>query len=226
MLHAPPWFLACLLIVSACRTHAVRAPEPGPALPTRGATQQVDTVRAATVARRVTAIADAYLQGWQAAYPEIGTQYGIPGARHDRLNDRSAAAERAWRAQEEQWLAALRALDPTPLVGRSEWVTYGVLREQLEASTAMRTCRERLWTVHPMTGVLATYATLARQQPVGTDELRTQALARWRAFPRRWRAGAEGLLCRQPVARCHVRPSTRCWCSSTWMARETSTGRA
>jgi len=34
-----------------------------------------------------------------------------------------------------------------------------------------------------MIGMLAGYAPLAQQQPVGTEELRAQALARWRVFP-------------------------------------------
>ena len=183
MLHTPRWFLACLLLVPACRPHAVRATEPGSAVPIVAATNQVSTASAVTVAQRVTTIADAYLKGWLAAFPEQSTVLGITGARHDRLDDRSATAERSWRAQEDQWLDAVRALDPAPLRGRSEWVTYGVLREQLEASTGMRVCRDRVWTIHPRTGVLARYTTLAQQQPVGTDDLRTQALARWRSFP-------------------------------------------
>lgn len=93
-------------------------------------------------------------------------------------------AERAWWAKQDELLISLRVIDPAPLVGRPEWVTYGVLREELEASKGIRTCRERLWTVHPINGVLPFYVAMAQMQPVGTYELRAQALARWRAFPR------------------------------------------
>lgn len=182
MLHASRWALVCLLAVPACQPNALRGPEVASERSARAVTRAaVDTE---AVARRVTALADAYFAGWLVRFPEWGTYFTIPGARHDRLTDRSVAAERAWRAQEDRWLAALRVLDPSPLVGRPEWVTYGTLREELEASTGMRICRERLWTVHPLTGVLGRSAAVAQLQPVGTEELRAQALARWRAFPR------------------------------------------
>jgi len=138
-----------------------------------------------STARHVDAIADQYLAAWLSAFPETGTMFGIPGARHDRLRDVSAAAERRWQAREDGWLARLRAIDSGVLVGRPEWLTYGLLREELEASTALRVCRNRLWTVHLLAGWQANAAILAQQQPVGTPELRAQALARWRGLPRR-----------------------------------------
>jgi uncharacterized protein (DUF885 family) len=134
---------------------------------------------------RVDAIANEYLAVWLKTFPETGTIFGIPGARHDRLRNVSAAAERTWQAREDGWLARLRAIDADAFVGRPEWVTYGLLREELEASTALRVCRNRLWTVHPLAGWQAFAAILAQQQPVGTPALRAQALARWRALPHR-----------------------------------------
>jgi uncharacterized protein (DUF885 family) len=47
----------------------------------------------------------------------------------------------------------------------------------------MRVCNFRVWNVSPMIGMIASYAPLAVQQPVGTDDLRAQALARWHSFP-------------------------------------------
>ena len=133
---------------------------------------------------QLNAVADGYQRDRLAAFPDLATQFGIPGARHDRLRDVSAAGERAWQAREDHWLAALRRIDSTALRGRPEWVTYGLLREELEASSGMRVCHTRLWTVHPLTGWQAASAALAQQQPVGTAELRAQALARWRRLPR------------------------------------------
>jgi uncharacterized protein (DUF885 family) len=138
-----------------------------------------------TAARQVNAIADEYLAAWLTVFPEAGTIFGIPGARHDQLRDVSAAAERKWQAREDGWLARIRAIAPSEIVGRPEWVTYGALREELEASTALRVCRNRVWTVHPLAGWQAGAAILAQQQPVGTPELRAQALARWRRLPGR-----------------------------------------
>ncbi len=134
-------------------------------------------------ARQVVAIADAYLATWRDAFPEVNTSNGIPGARHDRLTDNSAAAERSWRAKEDAWLSEMKRIDPATLIGKPEWVTYGLLREELEASVGIRACNFRVWNVSPMIGLLANYVPLAQQQPVGTDEYRAQALARWRTFP-------------------------------------------
>jgi uncharacterized protein (DUF885 family) len=140
--------------------------------------------RGATAARQVIAIADDYFAAWREAFPEVNTTSGFPGARHDRLTDNSAAGQRAWQAKEDRWLAQMRGIDSTALIGRPEWVTYGLLREELEASTGMRACNFRVWNVSPMIGFLGNYAPLAEQQPVGTDDLRAQALTRWRTFPR------------------------------------------
>lgn len=135
-------------------------------------------------ATRVIAIADDYLAAWREAFPEANTTNGIPGARHDRLTDNSAAAERAWQAKEDRWLAEMKTINPTTLIGRPEWVTYGLLREEIESSIGMRSCNYRVWNVSPMIGMLASYVPLAVQQPVGTEDLRSQALARWHSFPR------------------------------------------
>lgn len=164
--------VACLLAVSACSPRRTAAPTPA------------TDPRGATAARQVIAIADDYLAGWRDAFPEANTTNGIPGARHDRLSDNSAAAERAWQEKENRWLEQMRRIDPASLIGRPEWVTYGLLREELEASKGMRACNYRVWNVSPMIGLLASYVPLAQQQPVGTGDLRAQALARWNTFPR------------------------------------------
>lgn len=139
--------------------------------------------RGSTVARQVIAIADDYLAAWREAFPEVNTSNGIPGARHDRLSDNSGAAEKVWQDKEDRWLAEMRRIDPTSLIGRPEWVTYGLLREELEASIGMRACNFRVWNVSPMIGIIAGYVPLVAQQPVGTEDLRQQALARWHTFP-------------------------------------------
>jgi uncharacterized protein (DUF885 family) len=140
--------------------------------------------RADGAVQRVNTLADEYLKEWLAAFPELSTFFGIPGARHDRLHDPSAAAERAWQRREDRWLAELRAIDTSALENRPEWVTYGLLREELEASTRERVCQDRVWTVHPLAGWQSEYAAVAELQPVGTADLRQQALARWSGLPK------------------------------------------
>ena len=100
--------------------------------------------RSLLAAQHVTGIANEYLAAWREAFPEANTRNGIPGARHDRLNDNSAAVQRAWEAKEDRWLTEMRQIDPASLIGRPEWVTYGLLREALEANIGMRACNFRV----------------------------------------------------------------------------------
>ncbi len=165
----PPTRSLLLLVAFACAPQPPGAPTPNP-----GGT---------AAARQVITIADDYLARWREAFPEVNTTNGIPGSRHDRLSDNSPQAEREWQAREDKWLAQMRSIDPATLVGRPEWVTYGLLREELEASIGMRACNYRVWNVSPMIGLFANYVPLAQQQPVGTEDLRQQALTRWKTFP-------------------------------------------
>src|SRR5439155_1604346 len=78
----------------------------------------------------------------------------------------------------------LRRIDPAPLAGRPEWTAYGVMRASLEGKVAIRPCHYELWNVsHVNLGWLPIVTSLAAVQPVGSDELRAQALARWQAIP-------------------------------------------
>src|SRR5687768_4510593 len=61
---------------------------------------------------QVMALADTYLNGWFDRNPDQITFYGVPGRRHDRLPDNSAAALAEWRAKEDVWLADARAIHP------------------------------------------------------------------------------------------------------------------
>ncbi len=160
--------LVFLSFLAACQPRAASAPSPA---------------SITDPAKYVTSLADEYLAALRETVPEINTTQGIPGARHDRLTDNSAAAEHGWQAKEDDFLARLKRVNASSLIGRSEWVTYGLLREELESSVAMRSCNFRIWNVSPMTGLLANYVPLAQQQPVGTDDLRRQAIMRWRGFP-------------------------------------------
>lgn len=132
---------------------------------------------------RVNALADAYLAGWSAQHLDAAVYVGAPMDRHDALPDNSLAGIRAWRAREDGWLAALREIDAAAL-GDADRVTYGILRESLEAESAWRVARPELWNVDQAAGWHLFYPPVAQAQPVGADELRAQALARWSGFPR------------------------------------------
>ncbi|HVE77620.1 MAG TPA: DUF885 domain-containing protein [Gemmatimonadaceae bacterium] len=158
----------CLAALAACAPAATVPPLPTPSDP----------------AARITALADAFVAGLFERAPEVATYFGVAGRRHDALQDNSLATLARYQREDEAWLAQVRRIDPTPLLGRPEWATYAILRELLEAAAESRVCRGELWGLNQLTGWQAGYAYLAGVQPVGTDDLRSQALARWRQLPR------------------------------------------
>jgi len=135
------------------------------------------------MAARVTALADEYLKEALSRYPEWAEFLGLAGAPHDRLTDNSLEALQAWQEKEDRWSAELSRIDASSLWGRPEWLTYGCLREIVEASRAERIARSELWPINHMSGRQAVFARLAAIQPVGTPEKRAQALARWHMVP-------------------------------------------
>ena len=136
------------------------------------------------LAARVDSLADAAFDASIAFHPEDGTAQGLAGAQHGRISDNSAAGYRAELASLDSLYAVAITIDPSPLTGRPQAVTYGVLREQLEGERASRVCRLELWGVASyVNGWQAQYTDLALIQPVGTDTLRALALARMHALP-------------------------------------------
>jgi uncharacterized protein (DUF885 family) len=136
---------------------------------------------AQTAAQRVNAIADAYRAALLKEQPETAYFAGVELESHDGLSDNSPAALARWEKKEDGWLEAVRAIDANALVGTTEWITLGAMREQLEASVQLRVCHVESWqTVNHMQSWLTTFATIAELQPVDTEAHRDQALARWR----------------------------------------------
>jgi len=137
-----------------------------------------------SLASRVRQLADSYLVAYFAQHPDEATADGVATGPHDRLPDNSPEALARWQTREDAWFARLRRINPRPLAGRPEWVSYGIMRDALESSIATRACRFELWSIaHTGGGWLATITSLAALQAVGTDTARRQALARARAAP-------------------------------------------
>ncbi|MGH7519702.1 MAG: DUF885 domain-containing protein [Gemmatimonadales bacterium] len=137
-----------------------------------------------SLAARVRQLADTYLTAYFEQHPDEATLAGVANTRHDRLPDNSPAALALWRQREDAWLTALKRIDAKRLVGRPEWVAYGIMRDAIEGSVATRVCRYELWSVaHTGGGWLSTITSLASLQGVGTDDARRQVLARWQAIP-------------------------------------------
>jgi uncharacterized protein (DUF885 family) len=134
-------------------------------------------------AAAVKRVADAYLAEFSRRSPAEATLAGIPGVHHDTWPDNSAAAEAAWQKKEDAWLAQLRSVRSAELVGTPAWVSYGLLRAELEASAAERVCRRRLWNVSHLTGPVNLLTRAIAVQPVGTAKARAETLARLHKVP-------------------------------------------
>lgn len=98
--------------------------------------------------------------------------------------DYETPEDRAARLQREhEWLRALRSVEEAVAVGTPAWVTHGMLRQELEASSRSRIAHFHLWDVNQMTGWHLGVAQVASSLPVATPGDRDAALRRFRALP-------------------------------------------
>ena len=172
---------SCLWLVmalAACGGASAPATRPEPALAASHSRAPPES------ARQVTALADEYWKDLIQTFPLYGLFAGVPEAPNDRLNDNSIAATRAWERKVDGWLARLAKVDETSLRDRPEEVTYGVLRETLEANRQNRVCHSEYWPLNQQSGLQLFLPLLSELQPVGGAKLLTAALARWHAMPR------------------------------------------
>ena len=133
---------------------------------------------------QVRRLADTYLEGYFARFPEALTVFGVPGRHHDALFDNSLDALKAWQAQEDAWLAQAKQIDASAIDAPALRATYAIVREALEGSIATRACRYELWTVSQfVNGWQVQDGYLVTIQPVGTEEARREAMARWNRLP-------------------------------------------
>ena len=167
-----------LLLVAICcaacdqpESAGDRAPAPGDGSPT-------DAVAEAL------AIADEYVAGYYDEFPEEAYETGYPAAL-DRMGNHGPAERAAWQAREDGWLSRLQAIDPALLKGTDAAVPYTFARERLEAATARRVCRTELWNVSPTwTGWQNFFPGVFAKQPAGTEQARSNAIARARDVAR------------------------------------------
>ncbi len=129
-------------------------------------------------ARSIEVIADEVLAAMLIRYPSMATSYSIEGARHDKLFDNSIQALGEWQAREDAWLAELEAIGEPADIGSRDWVTYGILHEQLASSKAIRICRKELWETSTTTAWYGGMPFIFDIQPLDNDDLKQQALQR------------------------------------------------
>ena len=128
-------------------------------------------------------LADEYLDAMMEEDALMGTYYAIEGASHDRLPDNSLAGLATWQEKEDAWLSALEGISVPTEIGSRDWVTYGLLKEQLESAVGTRLCRDELWAASTTTSWHTWIPFVFGIQPLETPELRAQALTRFAAMP-------------------------------------------
>ena len=164
------------LLLTACAT------EPTPEQEAPDAVERVD-FGTLSPTEQVDWVADRYYDYLMEYQPESAYFAGIEPPDHDRLGDNRAIAYiEAADAEDSMWLR-MRRIDTDALVGTPQWVTLAYLAQRIGADRALRVCRNEVWGVNQMSGWQLGYAEVAQRQPVGTADLREQALTRWRAFP-------------------------------------------
>jgi uncharacterized protein (DUF885 family) len=135
-------------------------------------------------AARALAIADAVVDDQLAHAPEAVTQLRIPAARYDWWDDESPAEVARVEARQDAQLAGLASIDRARLGDSSAGLAYDIAKETLESRRQARVCRLELWgTLRPLGNLLTRLADTAEAQPVGTPDLRAQALSRFSRVP-------------------------------------------
>ncbi|HET6563883.1 MAG TPA: DUF885 domain-containing protein [Xanthomonadales bacterium] len=145
--------------------------------------QVIASEAAANPAQATRDLADRYYAFRLQSQPEIAYFSGVELERHDGLTDNSAAGQAAIQREEDAMWQQLQAIDAEALQGTVDWITWGILQQSLQSAREIRVCRYPAWAVSQMAGWQMEYAQLASLQPVGTEELRDQALARWSRMP-------------------------------------------
>ncbi|MGI9273028.1 MAG: DUF885 domain-containing protein [Woeseiaceae bacterium] len=130
-------------------------------------------------ANLVKRIANEFVDGYYAQYPEEVYEVGYPGSPMDRFGDNSEAALIEWNAKVDQWLAALDDIDIGQVADSNTALTYVFAREKMQAIVDRRVCRTELWNISPTwTGWQYMFASTMAVQPIATTEDRQAALAR------------------------------------------------
>lgn len=164
--------------VLVCFVSLACSEKPGESIPVTAA--QPEIIEPAP--RSMEAIADEFLVAYLERFPETGTNFSLPGARHDRLFDNSRQALTAWQARVDDWLEELDSMGKPVNIGSRDWVSYGVIHENLAASKAIRECHNELWSASAATAWYNLIPSLFEIQPVNSAELRQQALDRLSAL--------------------------------------------
>jgi uncharacterized protein (DUF885 family) len=131
----------------------------------------------------ITGLADTYYTRFLETYPEYAYDADIPMEKHDSVTSNNLADIKEWEDFEDSLYIELTQIDELNFTEKKDKVTYWLLKEELENSIAMRVCKRNLWDVNHIDGWQANWTRIAEFQPIGSEELRKQALERWKKFP-------------------------------------------
>lgn len=147
-----------------------------------------------TTNEKVNTLADQYVEGFFTAFPEQAAIWGAPDLHPAKLSDPSLTSLQQWHETENRLLDELNAINQEALKGSPERITYGFLRELLEASIGVRSCRMELWKVSPTyTGWQNVLPFAFSSLPVETEEQRDNLYQRLSQLPGFIRAETDNL---------------------------------
>jgi len=133
----------------------------------------------ASVTDQINRIADEFVDGYYAQYPEEVYEIGYPNSPMDRFGDHSEESTAAWAARVDGWLAELDSIELDEVEETSTALTYVYAREKLQSIVNRRVCHMELWNVSSTwTGWQYMFASTLAVQPVATESEREDALAR------------------------------------------------
>jgi len=127
-------------------------------------------------------LADLYVSNIFKFNPEAGTHNGIDNANHAALSDNSMSGLKAKQEAEDSLYNLVLAVSVQEL-SKNDFITYNILKENLESSINTRVCRKHLWTINQINAFYLKFRRTANTQPVGDSLSRIDAIARWKKIP-------------------------------------------
>jgi uncharacterized protein (DUF885 family) len=131
----------------------------------------------------INALADRYYQRILETFPFNAYYSDIPLSKHDGIISNKLDDIKLWEAFEDSLYSELLTIDASKILKKDEKITFWLIKENLESSTALRVCKNYYWDVNHLSGWQVYWTEIAEFQPVGTVELRTQAFQRWNKLP-------------------------------------------
>jgi len=131
----------------------------------------------------ITVLADSYYESLLNTFPEYAYYADIKLTKHNGVSSNELSEIALWENYEDSLYVELSKLEINQIPEKKDKITYWLLKEELEASMGLRICKRNLWDVNHSSGWQSRWISLAKFQPVGSEELRDQAFERWNKFP-------------------------------------------